>query len=177
MEGRIQSLQEFWRHYLGEHRQPMSRRLHFLGTSGFLASVAASTVTSPLAFPAALAGMAALGADAVRAEKKGRSLKHVAGMLALPTLASPVLFPSGVVFAYGCAWAGHYLYEQNRPATFDYPVMSVISDFRMWSHMARGQLWTGEDPHAQLDVDDPERVGAGAGGNGMSTAASTPPAA
>jgi hypothetical protein len=75
-------------------------------------------------------------------------------MIALPSLASPALFPAGVVFAYGCAWAGHFGIEKNRPATFRYPLWSLASDFRMWSHMVRGRLWSG-DPLEELGLEAP----------------------
>jgi hypothetical protein len=152
MEERIQSFEEFWPYYLSEHRDERSRRLHFAGTTGFLASLVGSTVVSPVAFPVALAGFGALFADALRrGEGKKPSLAHVAGMIGLPTIASPVVFPAGVVFAYGCAWFGHFRIEKNRPATFRYPVWSLAADFKMWSHMVRGQLWSG-DPLEELGL-------------------------
>jgi hypothetical protein len=153
MSERIESYEEFWPYYLSEHRNAVSRRLHFVGTTGFLASVVGSAALNPVTFPLALAGMGTILAHGVKHEGRARSLKHVLGMLALPTLASPVVFPAGVVFAYGCAWAGHFGVEKNRPATFEYPLWSLISDFRMWSHMVRGQLWSG-DPLEELGLED-----------------------
>ena len=154
-EERIQSYEEFWPYYLSEHRDATSRRLHFLGTSGFIASVVGSAVTSPATFLPAMAGFGAVLYDGVqKGEGDTASLKHVAGMLGLGTAGSPVLFPAGVVFAYGCAWVGHFGFESNTPATFKYPLWSLISDFKMWSHMVRGQLWSG-DPLEELGLDDP----------------------
>ena len=52
---RIQSFEEFWPYYLGEHRNPVNRALHFAGTSTALALLAAGAATmNPLAIPAAL---------------------------------------------------------------------------------------------------------------------------
>ena len=32
---------------------------------------------------------------------------------------------------YGCAWAGHFMFEKNRPATFQYPLYSFMADWVM----------------------------------------------
>ena len=145
MAERIQSYEEFWPFYLQEHSDPRSRRLHFLGTSGFFTSLAASAVLNPIGFPLAMAGFGLILRDGVKkGEGEGPSFKHVVGMLVLPTIASPVLFPAGVAFAYGCAWVGHFKLEKNKPATFKYPLWSLVSDFKMWGHMARGQIWSGD---------------------------------
>lgn len=156
MSERFQNFQAFWPYYLSEHRNARSRRLHFVGTTGFLACCVGSTALNPVFFPMAAVGMALIGRHAVtRAEPKERSLLHVATMIALPTAASPILFPAGVAFAYGCAWTGHFGYEKNRPATFEYPVMSLAGDLRMWGEMLRGRLWSTDDPLAELGLDEP----------------------
>ena len=153
MSERIGSFQEFWPHYLKEHRSPASRRLHFVGTTGWLAACAGAAVTAPLTFPAAMVAFGAIAAHGtVKGEKEGPRLAHIAGMIGLPTLAAPALFPAGVAFAYACAWGGHFGIEKNRPATFQYPLWSFVSDLRMWSHMVRGRLWSG-DPLEELGLE------------------------
>jgi hypothetical protein len=42
------------------------------------------------------------------------------------------------VAGYGFAWVGHYFFEHNRPATFKYPLYSLIGDWVMYRDM-----WTG----------------------------------
>jgi len=158
MTERFQSFEEFWPYYLSEHRNATSRRLHFAGTTGFFASLVASTVTSPVKFPLAMAGFTALLAHGATQEPKGRPLAHILGMVALPSLAAPMTFPAGVVSAYACAWIGHFGIEGNRPATFEYPLWSFLGDLRMWSHMARGRLWSG-DPLEELGLKAPVKPG------------------
>lgn len=44
------------------------------------------------------------------------------------------------LFGYGFAWAGHYLFEKNRPATFQHPLYSLAGDWVMYAQMLRGKI-------------------------------------
>ena len=44
------------------------------------------------------------------------------------------------LFGYGFAWVGHFFFEKNRPATFKYPVYSLIGDWVMFGDILRGKV-------------------------------------
>lgn len=75
-----------------------------------------------------------------------RHLHFIGSTLSLAWVAAAIAFRSWplVLAAIGCgyafAWAGHFLIEKNRPATFRYPLWSLAADWRMWSMMLTGRL-------------------------------------
>ena len=100
MPERFTSFEEFWPYYVGEHRSPDCRMLHYIGTTGVFVFALAALMISPWF------------------------------LLGMP------------LFAYGFAWAGHFLVEKNRPATFDYPLWSLRGDFRMYRLFVTGRMHT-----------------------------------
>lgn len=88
----FQSFAEFYPFYLQEHGNPISRRLHFAGTTLVIALILAVILGALTAW----------------------------WLLALP------------VIGYGFAWVGHFFFEKNRPATFQYPFYSLAGDFVMY---------------------------------------------
>jgi hypothetical protein len=75
-----------------------------------------------------------------------RALHYVGTSLAIGTIATAALTanPSWLlltpVVGYGPAWIGHYLIEQNRPATFKYPLWSLRGDLRMLRYALQGRM-------------------------------------
>lgn len=41
---------------------------------------------------------------------------------------------------YGFAWVGHFFFEKNRPATFKYPIYSLMGDWVMYADIWRGRI-------------------------------------
>lgn len=44
------------------------------------------------------------------------------------------------IAGYGFAWVGHFVYEKNKPATFQYPFYSLACDFVMYKDMLTGKI-------------------------------------
>jgi hypothetical protein len=44
------------------------------------------------------------------------------------------------IAGYGPAWVSHFFIEKNKPASFKYPLWSLIADFKMWGLIASGQM-------------------------------------
>ncbi|MCE3263380.1 MAG: hypothetical protein K0R43_2459 [Pseudoduganella sp.] len=44
------------------------------------------------------------------------------------------------VVGYGFAWVGHFFFEHNRPATFKYPLFSLMGDWVMFRDMLTGRV-------------------------------------
>jgi hypothetical protein len=99
MEKTYQTLADFYPYYLTEHRNPTSRRLHFMGTALFLGILCYAILTEQWQL-----------------------------LMAVPLV------------GYGFAWVGHFFFEKNKPATFRYPLFSLMSDFIMFWHILTGQI-------------------------------------
>lgn len=48
--------------------------------------------------------------------------------------------PLCFVVGYAFAWFSHFVIEKNKPATFQYPLWSFISDYKMVFYMLTGKM-------------------------------------
>jgi len=69
----------------------------------------------------------------------GTTIANVSILLIVLTF-DLVFIPIGLVGSYGFAWAGHFFFEKNKPATFTYPLLSVFGDYRMYWLMLQGKM-------------------------------------
>ena len=44
------------------------------------------------------------------------------------------------ILGYGFAWIGHYFVEKNKPATFTYPLYSLMGDWVMFKDILIGKI-------------------------------------
>lgn len=98
MDKRIKTLKDFYPYYLGEHQNPICRKLHFIGTGLLFLILAASLITA-----------------------------NYVWLIAIPFV------------GYGFAWVGHFFFEKNKPATFQYPFFSLASDFKLFFDLLIGK--------------------------------------
>lgn len=98
-EKRYRTFAEFYPYYLSEHRHPMCRLLHYIGSTLVLIVLCYALATAQ---------------------------HHLLWSLPL--------------FGYGFAWVGHFFIEKNRPATFTYPLFSLIGDWVMYKDFLLGKL-------------------------------------
>lgn len=51
-----------------------------------------------------------------------------------------ILLATLPVVGYGFAWAGHFAFEKNRPATFKNPLYSLAGDWVMFAQVLSGRI-------------------------------------
>ena len=75
-----------------------------------------------------------------------RRLHFVGSTLVLITLVAAVATHHWIwlwllpLLGYGFAWAGHFFFEKNRPATFTHPFYSFIGDWCMYRDIWLGRV-------------------------------------
>ncbi|MEK1906331.1 MAG: Mpo1-like protein [Pseudomonas sp.] len=75
-----------------------------------------------------------------------RRLHYIGSLLVLSLIGYAVftqqwLWLLAVPFAgYGFAWVGHFVFEKNKPATFQYPFYSLLGDWVMLKDALTGRI-------------------------------------
>jgi hypothetical protein len=69
----------------------------------------------------------------------GTSIALACLLQALESL-DPWWLLAALVAGYAFAWAGHFFFEKNRPATFSHPWYSLAGDWVMWRDMITGRI-------------------------------------
>lgn len=79
-------------------------------------------------------------------EPMNRRLHFAGCVLVIAVILCTVLFREWLllllvpVFGYGLAWAGHFFIEKNKPATFKYPLWSLMGDWAMFAGVLSGKI-------------------------------------
>lgn len=90
---------EFYPYYLSEHRNPICRVLHYIGSAIALGIILYALTSGNL-----------------------------------------VVLPLALISGYAFAWVGHFFFEHNRPATFQYPLWSFLGDWVMLKDFLSGNI-------------------------------------
>jgi hypothetical protein len=75
-----------------------------------------------------------------------RRLHYAGSLLVLSILAYALLTQQWLwllampLVGYGFAWFGHFVFEKNRPATFQYPLYSLLGDWVMLKDAFTGRI-------------------------------------
>lgn len=80
------------------------------------------------------------------ADRRTRRIHFVGSLLVLFCLVAAMM--TGNVWwlaamplcGYGCAWIGHFVFEKNRPATFQHPLYSLMGDWVMFWKILTGKI-------------------------------------
>ena len=133
---------EFYPFYLTQHEDDVCRKLHVAGTS----IIAVLALLNPVLIPSiTLAGSLAYIAF------------HLTRFLPHGIVEAAVLMGTFIVLArrftgstklalglpligYSFAWVGHFIFEKNRPATFQYPLYSFLGDWVMLKDILIGRI-------------------------------------
>ena len=80
------------------------------------------------------------------ADRRTRRIHFIGSLLVLACFAAAVATGNGWWLAamppcgYGFAWIGHFVFEKNRPATFQHPLYSLMGDWVMFWEILTGRI-------------------------------------
>tara|TARA_B100001059_G_C17381580_1_gene354710 strand:- start:134 stop:439 length:306 start_codon:yes stop_codon:yes gene_type:complete len=67
------------------------------------------------------------------------TLAAILFLIALAYTRNPLFILGALLSGYGAAWISHFFVEKNKPATFKYPLYSLLGDYRMFFEILLGK--------------------------------------
>lgn len=67
------------------------------------------------------------------------TLAAILFLIALGYTRNPLFILGALLSGYGAAWISHFFVEKNKPATFKYPLYSLLGDYRMFFEILMGR--------------------------------------
>lgn len=67
------------------------------------------------------------------------TLAAILFLFALAYTHNPLFILLAILSGYGAAWVSHFFVEENKPATFKYPLYSLLGDYRMFFEILMGR--------------------------------------
>tara|TARA_B100001287_G_scaffold69713_1_gene57397 strand:- start:1622 stop:1933 length:312 start_codon:yes stop_codon:yes gene_type:complete len=67
------------------------------------------------------------------------TLAAILFLIALACTLHPLFILGTLRSGYGTAWIDHFFVEKNEPATFKYPLYSILGDYRMFFEILFGR--------------------------------------
>ena len=67
------------------------------------------------------------------------TLAAILFLIALAYTRNPLFILGALLSGYGAAWISHFFVEKNKPATFKYPLYSLLGDYRMFFEILAGR--------------------------------------
>ena len=136
------SFTSFYPFYLTQHTQRTTKLLHAVGTSFVLTAIYLRPHLGLALLAAATAGSVSF--PFFRHMDSGL-FEFLVAASAYSTVGHSLNIPKtfligAPISAYFFAWVSHFFIEKNKPATFIYPVFSLLGDFRMMVDLVTGRI-------------------------------------
>lgn len=127
------TFEDFYPHYIREHSLKITRQWHYVGTTLFLLYL----FFNPLLIVPIFAGGLAAYSIIPFCRHLSNGIGEVLAFMIVYTIGARLITRSfkrtliPLILGYSFAWIGHFGFEKNKPATFIYPIFSLLGDFRM----------------------------------------------